>query len=460
MTATKNKILVIDDEKSMLEFLSIMLTKDGFSVATSDKGQEGINMFKKTHFDLVITDIKMSKVSGIDVLKSIRSYDTSAVVLMITAYASVDTAIEAMKLGAFDYITKPFKIEEIRVVIRKALQQRKLLDENINLKNQLKSEYDFGNIIGSSLPIMDVFDKVRKISHTDATVILYGETGTGKELFARAIHYNSHRKSKPFISVDCGALTETLLESELFGHVKGSFTGAIEHKKGLFEAAHGGTIFLDEVGVASPQIQTKLLRVLQEHEIKRVGGNKNIKVDVRVIAATNTDLEQQIKDGKFREDLFYRLSVIPIVLPPLRERIDDIPLLVSHFLKKYARKAGSKIKKMLPEVVQILMKYNWPGNIRELENVIERAVILEDGDIIAIESLPDKLREWEMEIDEKQIIEGGLKNTIDQTERNMILKAFKECAENQYQTAKKLKVSRQNLQYKLKKYRIINVVTG
>ena len=451
----KNKILVIDDEKSMLEFLSIMLTKDGFSVATSDMGQEGINMFKKTRFDLVIVDIKMPKVSGIDVLKSIRSYDTSAVVLMITAYASVDTAIEAMKLGAFDYIAKPFKIERIRVVIRKALQQRKLLDENINLKKQLKSEYDFKNIIGNSLPIRDVFDKVRKISHTDATVLLYGETGAGKELFARAIHYNSPRKSEPFISIDCGALTETLLESELFGHVKGAFTGAIEHKKGLFEAADGGTIFLDEVGVASPQIQTKLLRVLQEHEIKRVGGNKSIKVDVRVIAATNTDLEQQIKDGKFREDLFYRLSVIPIVLPPLRERIEDIPLLVSHFFKKYAKKAGSKIKKMSPEAMQILMKYNWPGNIRELENVIERSVILEEGDTIPIESLPDKLREQEIEIDEEHLIAEGLKNTVEQTERNIILKAFEECTENQYQTAKKLKVSRQNLQYKLKKYRII-----
>ena len=451
----KNKILVIDDEKSMLEFLSIMLTKDGFSVATSDMGQEGINMFKNTHFDLVIVDIKMLEVSGIDVLKSVRSYDSNAVVLMITAYASVDTAIEAMKLGAFDYITKPFEIENIRVVIRKALQQRKLLDENINLKKQLKSEYGFENIIGNSLPIRDVFDKVRKISRTDATVLLHGETGTGKELFARAIHYNSPRKSEPFISVDCGALTETLLESELFGHVKGAFTGAIEHKKGLFETADGGTIFLDEVGVASPQIQTKLLRVLQEHEIKRVGGNKSIKVDVRVIAATNTDLEQQIKDGKFREDLFYRLSVIPIVLPPLRERTDDIPLLVSHFLKKYADKAGSKIKKMSPEVVQILMKYNWPGNIRELENVIERAVVLEEGDTIAIESLPDKLRGQEIEIDEDRLIAEGLKNTIEQTERDIILKAFKECAGNQYQTAKKLKVSRQNLQYKLKKYRII-----
>ncbi|MBU0477323.1 sigma-54 dependent transcriptional regulator [bacterium] len=451
----KNKILVIDDEKSMLEFLSIMLTKDGFSVAVSDKGQEGINMFKKTHFDLVIVDIKMPEVSGIDVLKSIRSYDTSAVVLMITAYASVDTAIEAMKLGAFDYIAKPFKIERIRVVIRKALQQRELLDENINLKKQLKSEYDFKNIIGNSLPIRDVFDKVKKISHTDATVLLYGETGAGKELFARAIHYNSLRKSSPFISIDCGALTETLLESELFGHVKGAFTGAIEHKKGLFEAADGGTIFLDEVGVASPQIQTKLLRVLQEHEIKRVGGNKSIKVDVRVVAATNTDLEQQIKDGKFREDLFYRLSVIPIVLPTLRERRDDIPLLVSHFLKKYARKAGSKSKKILPEVVQILMKYNWPGNIRELENVIERAVILEERDTISIESLPDKLLEQEIEIDEDRLIAEGLKNTVEQTERNIILKAFQKCAGNQYQTAKKLKVSRQNLQYKLKKYRII-----
>lgn len=452
----KNKILVIDDEKSMLEFLSIMLAKDGFSVATSGKGQEGINMFKNAHFDLVIVDIKMPEISGIDVLKSIRSYDTSAVVLMITAYASVDTAIEAMKLGAFDYITKPFEIENIRVIIRKALQQRKLLDENINLKEQLKAEYGFENIIGNSLPIRDVFDKVKKISRTDATVLLYGETGTGKELFARAIHYSSHRKSEPFISVDCGALTETLLESELFGHVKGAFTGAIEHKKGLFETADGGTIFLDEVGVASPQIQTKLLRVLQEHEIKRVGGNKNIKVDVRVIAATNTDLEQQIKDGKFREDLFYRLSVIPITLPPLRERIDDIPLLVSHFLKKYARKAGSKGKKMLPEVVQLLMKYNWPGNIRELENVIERAVVLEEGDTIAMESLPDKLREQEIEIDGDCLIAEGLKNTINQTERNIILKAFKECAGNQYQTAKKLKVSRQNLQYKLKKYRIID----
>ncbi|MFH1905508.1 MAG: sigma-54 dependent transcriptional regulator [bacterium] len=453
----KNKILIIDDEKSMLEFLSIMLTKDGFSVATSDMGQEGINMFKNTHFDLVIIDIKMPEVSGIDVLKSIRSYDTSAVVLMITAYASVDTAIEAMKLGAFDYIAKPFKIERIRVVIGKALQQRKLLDENINLRKQLKSEYGFKNIIGNSLPIRDVFDKVRKISHTDATVLLYGETGAGKELFARAIHYNSPRKNEPFISIDCGALTETLLESELFGHVKGAFTGAIEHKKGLFEAADGGTIFLDEVGVASPQIQTKLLRVLQEHEIKRVGGNKSIKVDVRVIAATNTDLEQQIKDGKFREDLFYRLSVIPIVLPTLRERRDDIPLLVNHFLKKYARKAGSKSKKILPEVVQILMKYNWPGNIRELENVIERAVILEEGDTVSIESLPDKLRE--QETDEEHLIVEGLKNTVEQTERNIILKAFKECAENQYQTAKKLKVSRQNLQYKLKKYRI-NVGVG
>jgi DNA-binding NtrC family response regulator len=334
----------------------------------------------------------MTPIDGLQVLQEAKKLDNDIVVIMITAFGSIDTAVEAMKNGAYDYVIKPFQMDEIRMTLRRALAHRNLVKENFSLKRELAGLYRFENIVGASEVMQKLFRKMEKLADTDSTVLIYGESGTGKELVARALHYNSARKDKPFVAVSCGTLPETLLESELFGHVKGSFTGAIAHKEGLFKAADGGSIFLDEVGSTSPAIQSSLLRVLQEMEIRPVGATKNIKVDVRVIAASNERLEDKIKQGTFREDLYYRLSVIPLDLPPLRERRDDIPLLVDHFMRRALAKRGSTIDvKMSSEVLDMLTSYDWPGNVRELENAIERIVALSDGGLIQLDQLPEKI---------------------------------------------------------------------
>jgi len=386
------KILVIDDEQSLLEVLQAAMVKEGYEVTTTTKPDEAIRILHDDHVDAIITDLKMTPIDGLQVLQEAKKLDNDIVVIMITAFGSIETAVEAMKNGAYDYVIKPFQMDEIRMTLRRALAHRNLVKENFSLKRELAGLYRFENIVGASEVMHKLFRKMEKLSDTDSTVLIYGESGTGKELVARALHYNSARRDKPFVAVSCSALPETLLESELFGHVKGSFTGAIANKEGLFKVADRGSIFLDEVGSTSPAIQSSLLRVLQEMEIRPVGATRNIKVDVRVISASNERLEDKIKQGTFREDLYYRLSVIPLDIPPLRERREDIPLLVDHFMRRALAKRGSTIDvKMSSEVLDMLMSYDWPGNVRELENAIERIVALSDGGLIQIEQLPEKI---------------------------------------------------------------------
>jgi len=369
---------------------------------------------------------------------------------MITAYGSIEGAVEAMKEGAYDYITKPFKIKEIRSVVKRAMSTKRLFSGDESMRLKYKERYSFSNIIGRSQKMQYVYQVIEKVAKSTTSVLIYGESGTGKELVARAIHYNSPRADSPFVSVNCGALPETLLESELFGHEKGSFTGAISTKQGLFEVANDGSFFLDEVGETSPAIQVKLLRVLQEREIKRVGGIKNIKVDVRVIAATSKDLEKELKEGNFREDLFYRLNVIPINLPPLRERNEDIPLLVEHFLRQYAQREGKANMEISPEAMKLLAGYSWPGNVRELENAIERAVTLSETELISAKELPENVKEGALASREEERL--TFKAKTDEYEKGLILEKLRSTGWNISEAAKQLKLTRQDLQYKIKKY--------
>jgi DNA-binding NtrC family response regulator len=386
------KILVIDDEQSLLDVLQAAMINEGYEVTTTTRPDEAIRILRDDRMDAVITDLKMTPLDGIQVLQEAKKVDSDIVVIMITAFGSIETAVEAMKNGAYDYVIKPFRMDEIRMTLKRALAHRNLVKENFSLKRELAGRYRFENIVGASGVMQKLFRKMEKLADTDSTVLIYGESGTGKELVARALHYNSGRREKPFVAVSCGALPETLLESELFGHTKGAFTGAVANKDGLFKVADGGSLFLDEVGSTSPAIQASLLRVLQEKEIRPVGATRNIKVDVRVISASNERLEDKIKQGGFREDLYYRLSVIPLDLPSLRERREDIPLLVDHFMRHALAKRGSAIDvKMGPDVLDVLMSYNWPGNVRELENAIERIVALSDGGLIQIDQLPERI---------------------------------------------------------------------
>ena len=386
------KILIVDDEKSMCQYLSIMLKKEGYKVKTASNGNKAVSEVKSSNYDVVITDIRMEGMDGIEVLSAVKELDPSLPVIIMTAYASQKTAIEALNRGAFHYLIKrAAKNDQIKMVIRNALDVHRVRSENTFLKKQLRNKDDFKEIIGKSEEIQKVFTLVDKVADTDSTILVCGESGTGKELIARAIHYRSIRAESPFVSINCGALPESLLESELFGHVKGSFTGAIRDKDGLFKVASGGTFFLDEVGETSPAIQVKLLRVLQEREIIPVGGTVPIKVNARLIAATNADLERAVEENHFRADLFYRLNVIPIVIPPLRQRRDDIPLLVEHFLEKAQIKTGEK-KTISKEAMNLLTEYDFPGNVRELENIMERAVILKDGEQVEVEDLTDNVR--------------------------------------------------------------------
>jgi len=389
----KPKILVVDDEESMCKFMEIMLKKEGYQVITSQDAQSALERVKSEDYDLVIADLMMPEMSGLELLSRVKSVNPELDFMVMTAFASVDSAIEALKNGAFDYITKPFRVDEIKIAVRKSLEQRKIVRENIKLKKALETKFDFDYFIGNNPDIVKLKKMAERISRSDSTVLIEGESGTGKELIAKAIHYQSHRSDKHFVTINCAALPENLLESELFGHVKGSFTGAIKDKEGLFKVADGGTFFLDEVGVTPPAIQAKLLRALEEKEIIPVGGTIPIKVDVRLIAATNTDLEQEVKLGNFRADLFYRLHVIPIRIPPLRQRKDDIKLLSSYFIRKYCQKMHMEEKNITDETMERLLSYKWPGNVRELENAIEHAVLLSRGNQITTEYLPEKIRE-------------------------------------------------------------------
>ena len=384
------KILIVDDEQSMTQFLGIVLRKEGYQVASTNSGKDALEKVRGESFDAVITDIRMPGMDGIQLLEGIKKIDPTLPVVIMTAYASQQSAIDAVNLGAFQYLIKNAKNDEIKLVVRNAIEMRRVRSENQYLKRELKKGHEEKVIIGSSDEMVRVFKMVGKVADSEATIMIQGESGTGKELIAREIHYSSRRASGPFVSINCGAIPRDLLESNLFGHVKGSFTGAVRDSAGLFQVAEGGTFFLDEVGEMPSATQVKLLRALQEREIIPVGGTQPIKIDCRLVAATNADLEKEVAEGRFRADLFYRLNVIPIKLPHLRQRRDDIPLLVDHFLKRYA--VNNPAKTVNPEAMELLMKYDWPGNVRELENVMERALILDEGGIIGPDDLPDKLR--------------------------------------------------------------------
>jgi DNA-binding NtrC family response regulator len=382
------KVIVIDDEPAMVEVIVTLCRDKGHEVFPFNTAPKAIEQLDVIQPQIVITDIKMETMSGFDVLRHVREHHRQTSVILITAYASVDTAVEAMKMGAYGYVPKPFKIDELQMTIQRALDFQAAVRENTYLRKELKNRYRFENIIGTSQKMQQVYNLVNKVADTDSTVLIVGESGTGKELVARGLHFNSNRQHHPFVAINCSALPENLLESELFGHKKGSFTGAVADKRGLFEEANLGTIFLDEVNSMAPQLQTKLLRVLQEREVRRVGDNKSSPVNVRVVGATNEALVPKLKDGTFREDLYYRLAVIPVEIPPLRERLEDVPLLVNHFLQKQASSAGAEPIKIDPEAVDILCHYSYPGNVRELENAIERACALCEDHLILPSDLP------------------------------------------------------------------------
>jgi two-component system response regulator AtoC len=386
------KILVVDDDPDIVAVLEELLRKEGHQVATCATGAAAIAAGRDEQFDVVVVDIRLPDLDGLAVLRAFQEASPDVAVIVTTAFGTVETAIQAIKTGAYDYIPKPFKLDEVRIVVRRALERKRLLQENRRYRQELRGKYRLENVVGASGPMLEIFKTVARVAPTRSLVLLQGESGTGKELIARTIHYNSDRAQGAFVAVDCGALPETLLESELFGHERGAFTGATGLKRGLFEVARGGTCFLDEIGDVCPAVQSRLLRVLQEHEIKRVGGTEPIKVDVRVIAATNKSLETLVKAHTFRDDLFYRLSVVTITLPPLRERRDDIPLLAEHFLRKFAQDVGKRVERIAPETMALLTAYGWPGNVRELEHTIERAIILTQNPTLLPQDLPPDLQ--------------------------------------------------------------------
>ncbi|MGQ9610691.1 MAG: sigma-54-dependent transcriptional regulator [bacterium] len=446
-------ILVIEDEPLQLKNLSEALEKQGYNVLSSESSAKGIEIVQEKAVDLVLTDFKMPEKNGLEVLREVKQINPDISVIIITAYGDVETAVKVMKEGAFDYLTKPIEFEELDIIIKKALERKMLVSENKELRRQLAGKYRFDEIIYGSSEMEEVINTAGRAADSRASILIYGESGTGKELIAKAIHYASPRKNKPLISINCAALNENLLESELFGHEKGAFTGADKQRKGRFELADGGTIFLDEVGEIPPSIQVKLLRVLQEREFERVGGNETIRVDVRVISATNRDLESMIKKGAFREDLFYRLNVISIRIPPLRERKSDIPPLINYFITKYARENNKEVESLSKEAMDALIKYNYPGNVRELENAIERAVIMARGKIITLDDLPIFMKISNDDSKQSYELKGEtLDKIVENVERQLIAEALVKANNNQSRAAEILGISERNLRYKLKKY--------
>ena len=454
-----DRVLIVDDEKGMRDFLSIMLKKEGYAVVVSESANKAAELIAKGDLDLVISDISMPGRSGLEVLKQTKATNPETPVIMITAYASTESAIEALKLGAYDYIIKPFDVEEMKTVVRNALEKRRLENENRVLKRELKEKLRFDEMVGDGPRMKEVLDLIAKIAPTNSTVLISGESGTGKELVARAIHAGSPCRERPFVSINCGALPDELLESELFGHTRGSFTGAVAAKKGLFEVADGGTIFLDEIGDTTTAMQIKLLRVLQERRIRRVGGTDEIEVNVRVLAATNQDLEQMVRQKRFREDLYYRINVIQIRMPALREKPEDIPKLALHFLVKYGRIMGKKITRISEEALQGLLKHNWPGNVRELENVIERAVALETSDAITVDSLSREVRSGGRPAQEFPIVlsDGGidLERQLERLREHYMEEALRRAQNVQTKAAEILGMSFRSFRYFAKKYRLL-----
>jgi DNA-binding NtrC family response regulator len=442
MNKRSAKLLVVDDDPVTIGLLKEVLSKEGYEVEMALSGEEAMSRGIDRLFDIIITDVRMGDKDGMEVLRSFKKISPETTVIMITAFGSIETAIEAIREGAFDYISKPFKLDEIKFTIRRALEQRRLIQENKFYRQELLDKYQFRNVIGRTSQMFEVYKTIAKVADTKSTVLLYGERGTGKELIARSIHYNSHRNDHPFIPVDCASLVETLMESELFGHVQGAFTGALYTRKGLFEEADGGTLFLDEISNLNPSMQNKLLRFLQGHEIKRVGGTESIKLDVRVIAATNQPLEPLVTNGKFREDLFDRLNVVSITLPSLRERKEDIPLLANHFLYKFSEENHKNISHISPEVLEIFSQYSWPGNIRELENTIERAVIFSAHPILLPEDLPRKMLEDTKRTD---VLPPEKALSLKEVEKRYVLKVLQDTKGNKKKASEILGIDRTTL---------------
>jgi len=444
----KIKILVVDDDTTHRLMLKATLAAEGYGITEAGDGERAVEKIKQEFFDLVMLDLKMPKMGGLEALKRLKEINPEIPVLIMTAYASVQTAVDALKHGAFDYLIKPLDMEEVKLMLIKTLDYHKLKKENRSLKKRLSKTFGFSEIVGNSKKMHELFEVLSLAAPSDTTILILGESGTGKELIANAIHQNSSRADKPFIKVNCAALPENLLESELFGHEKGAFTGAHTRRLGRFEQAHGGTLFLDEIGDMSLLTQAKILRVLQEGEFERVGGEKTVKVDVRIIAATNKDLEEEVKNNNFRLDLFYRLSVVPVNVPPLRERKEDIPLLVEHFIQKYAEKNRQHIRKISPRVMDLFMRYAWPGNIRELENVIQRAVILCKEETLMPEVLPPAFKNLTGDTPQGTV-DGLVGLSIKEVERELILRTLEQTRHNITRTAEILGITRRGLQYKL-----------
>ena len=449
-------ILIVDDEKNYLVVLSSFLSGEGYEPITADNAQQALDIVENTDLDLVLTDMKMPSMDGIELLRRIKEKSPDLPVVMMTAYGTVEKAVEAMQLGAFNFVLKPFQNETLKQIIRNAVSTYSVFKENRRLVEALESRYRFDNIIGKSKPMLAVFDIIQKVAHTKATVLVTGESGSGKELIAQAIHFNSPRRNKPFVAVSCAALSETLLESELFGHERGAFTGAAAMRKGRFELADRGTLFLDEIGDVPASVQVKLLRVLEEMTFERVGGTRTIAADIRLIAATNKDLRGEVEQHRFRDDLYFRLNVVHITLPPLRERSEDIPLLAAHFVNKYAREANKGEMIISPEAMRFFCHHRWPGNVREFEHAIERAVLLSEGNEISLDDLPKGLvgfADLEIPIDWEDL--SNLPETLDGIEKKLIQKALSMSNNIQARAAKLLNIPRANLQYRLKKHNLL-----
>lgn len=449
----KPEILVVDDDTSHRQMLETVLSAEGYEITHAADGRQAVDAVEEKFYDLILMDIRMNRMDGIEALKLIKEVSPGIPIIIMTAYASVNTAVEALKSGAYDYVTKPLDIDELKIHVKNALSHFQLERENLYLKERLESQFDFTEIIGHCKPMMKMYETLSLVAPSDATVLILGESGTGKELVANALHQNSPRKNNPFIKVNCAALPETLLESELFGHERGAFTGAVKQKKGRFAHAHTGTLFLDEIAEMPAITQVKILRVLQEHEFEPLGSSKTVKVDIRIIAASNRILEEEIEKGNFREDLYYRLNVVSVTIPPLRERKDDILLLADYFLKKYSDKNRKMIKGFAPRTIDLLMRHAWPGNVRELENAVERSVILTREEIISPEYLPDAIKKLDTDnLEESEGFSAG--QSLKEVEKQMILRTLDETGGNRTHAADILGISRRTLQLKLKKYGI------
>jgi two-component system response regulator PilR (NtrC family) len=450
-------ILIVDDEEVLQDVLTVLIRKEGHRTLSALSGEEGLEVLEREEIDLVLLDLMLPGIHGMDVLREIRRRDPDQVVVMITAFSSIETAIQAMREGAFHYIPKPFKNEEVLLTIRKGLEQRRLASENRSLKEQLRQRFGFDNIIGKSKPMQQVYDLVQLAAPSRSNILVLGESGTGKELVAKAIHHHSRRAEGPFITVNSGSMPADLLESNLFGHVRGAFTGAVNSKKGLFELANNGSVFFDEIGNIPIDTQSKLLRVIQEREFMRLGGVETVKVDVRLIAATNADLEAAVQQGTFREDLFYRLNVITVNLPPLRKRTEDIPLLAQHFLLQYARENDKAIRDVSPRAMELLLDYHWPGNVRELENAIERAVVLSTGPVLDVDLLPSSVRQPDSHgLTPPALPPNGIafRDAVSQYERQIIIRALQASGGVQKRAAELLQVKPTTLHEMMKRLNI------